>query len=119
MELTQKVAELSKQGGFGEFRAHLRVIRDEKTYFITSGARRDVEGPMATQEYYLEVLPLDAPKIGYCTVHDTYPVDGDPCWQCIHAAVAEAERINQRFEKVIRAFREALDSSDLMRDDRD
>lgn len=33
---------------------------------------------------------MSEPKFSYCASHNTYPLDGEPCWQCANPHIQKA-----------------------------
>jgi len=74
------------------------LVRDWKHFLITSTPEKDMietvglVGKDELMEWWRKVNILSpAPKVSYCSVHDTYPGAGEPCWQCVNKAMREAD----------------------------
>ena len=48
------------------------------------------EGIKEERKWYLEFPKLYG-LVSYCTTHDTYPAEGDPCWECANPHIIAAD----------------------------
>ncbi len=93
----------------------LQTVLDQVDYTNRACSPTEMIGAILPREVILLAKEAIANEdkqqkaMSYCKTHNTYPAEGEPCWQCVNPYIDKLNTIERMYEsalKVIQKFKE-------------